>query len=42
MGDIRAELTDSDDLEITNRVRQELGGPHSNTASESILLEEKC
>ena len=38
MDDITAELTDSDDLEITNRVRQELG-PHNNIAGESILGE---
>lgn len=37
MDDITAELTDSDDLEITNRVRKELG-PHNNIASESMFL----
>ena len=39
MDDITAELTDSDDLEITNRVRKELG-PHHSIASGSMFLGE--
>ena len=40
MDDITAELTDSDDLEITSHVRQELG-PHHDIASWSIILGER-
>ena len=34
MDDVTAELTDSDDLEITSRVRKELG-PRNSIASKS-------